>query len=100
MPNTPPQRLSDYELIRDTAANKEAIANIKEDVGELKDDVHALTEKLDEHVDEVSAKLSDIIKRLDAQTNQFLGAGRLARVLWYAFPTASAAFAWFAAKHT
>jgi hypothetical protein len=73
----------EYALIADTAANKEAIIHIKEDVAELKEDVQALGEKMD-----------GIIRRLDSNSNQILGASKLAKILWFAFPTLCAAFGW------
>jgi len=76
-------RAQDYQLIADTAANKEAIINIKEDMAEMRDDIHSLNEKMDA-----------IIKRLDANTNQILGASKFAKFLWLAFPTACAGAGW------
>lgn len=95
MPNTP-RRDNDYQIIADTAANKEAIANIKEDIAEVRDDVHEVSTKLDEHIKSTDAKLDKVIAGIAAQRNQFLGAGRLVKFIYLALPALAAAFAWWA----
>lgn len=81
------QRQQDFQLVADTAANKESIINIKEDMAEMRDDIHSLNVKMD-----------SIIKRLDANANQILGAGRLAKFIWFAFPAACAVVGWIWGK--
>ena len=84
------KRSTDYILIADTAANKEAINNIKEDLSEVKEDVHDLGVR----IDALDDKIDQVLKRLDANSNQMLGAGRLVKVIWFAFPTLCAIFGW------
>lgn len=92
------QRATDYTLIADTAANKEAIATMKEDVSDLKQEVHEIRKDLDAVRDEQREGHNAIIARLDANQNQILGASKMAKLLWFLFPAASAAVGWLAGK--
>ena len=86
------KRQTDGERLR--AAEKD-IEYLGKGMQELKETVKALDEKVEALEVKMDEGFAEIIARLDAQQNQFLGASKLAKVLWFAFPVASAAFAWF-----
>jgi len=77
---------------------QEGVDEVKDRLGHLENDVIELKEEMTRGFTQLKDQHDAIIRRLDANSNQLLGAGKLAKFLWLLFPALSGVIGWLWGK--
>lgn len=86
---------SNDEVRGDMREVKGEIRTLREEMIEMKAEFHIA---LDQVRAEQKDGIQSILKRMDAASNQVMGASKLVRAMWFIFPTLCAVIGWVYAK--
>lgn len=86
--------VSQQQQIADIATNKADIRHLQKGY----DNLVGKIDELESKVDNIDEKIDRVIAQLNANSNQIIGAGKLAKILWFSFPALCGAFGYLAGK--